>query len=205
MSPVRDAFHIPVSTSCASPNAELNLRQTQTILRTYSIQRVFFPVKQKEIKMITRYQGFALIVSAIVSLITYFVDAPAFINIAATLLFIYGISAVHPFQSKGSMLGLVGMGLIILAAAIVIGFRAGLVGDTISGTLIFVSAYSGMIGRVITGWLTINKKSFPAWVGGALIAEGVLNVIPLDFLAIIVVLAGAAAQLGYGVPMSQKK
>ena len=161
--------------------------------------------------MNTRYQGFALIASAIVSLITYFVDAGPVINIVATLLFIYGISAVHPIQSKGSTLGLVGMGLIILAAVIAIGFSAGLVrvGDTNSGILISTSAYSALIGKVITGWLTINKKSFPAWVGVALIAEGVLNVIPFGSLAsvmsIVTTLAGAAAQLGYGVPMSQKK
>ena len=152
--------------------------------------------------MNTRYQGFALIVSAIVSLITYFVDAGPVINILVTLLFIYGISAVHPIQSKGSTLGLVGIGLIILAAVIAIGFSAGLLGG---GTLIYVSAYSGLIGRVITGWLTTNKKSFPAWVGWALIAEGVLNVIPLGSLGIIPLLAGTAAQLGYGIPMSQKK
>jgi hypothetical protein len=69
--------------------------------------------------------------------------------------------------------------------------------------------YSGLIGRVTTGWLTINKKSFPAWVGGALIAEGVLNVIPFGSLAnvmsIVTVLAGTAASLGYGIPISQKK
>jgi hypothetical protein len=66
--------------------------------------------------------------------------------------FIYGISAVHPIQSKGSTLGLIGMGLI---------------------------------------------------------AEGVLNVIPFGSLAgamyIVTSLAAIAAQLGYGVPMSQKK
>ena len=156
--------------------------------------------------MNTRYQGFALIASAIVSLITYFVDAGSVINIVATLLFIYGISAVHPIQSKGSTLGLVGMGLIILAAVIAIGFNAGLLGG---GTLIYVSTYSGMIGRVITGWLTINKKSFSAWVGGALMAEGVLNVIPFGSLAsamsVVTSLVAIAAQLGYGIPMSQKK
>jgi hypothetical protein len=163
--------------------------------------------------MNTRYQGFALIIGAIVSLIMYFVGElsvlVAVINILAILLFIYGIPAIHSIQSKGSTLGLVGIGLIILAAVIVIGFRAGLVGDTISGALINISMYSGLIGRVITGWLTINKKSFPAWVGGALIAEGVLNVIPFGSLAnvmsIVTVLAGTAASLGYGIPISQKK
>jgi len=159
--------------------------------------------------MNTRYQGFALIVSAVVFLVTSFVDLGSVVNIIAALLFIYGIAGVHPVQSKGSMLGLVGIGLIILAAVIAIGFQAGLVGDSISGTLIYVSAYSGLIGRVITGWLTINKKSFPAWVGVALIAEGVLNVIPFRSLAsvmsVVTTLVGTAAQLGYGVPMSQKK
>jgi len=156
--------------------------------------------------MNTRYQGFALIVSAVVSLVTYFVDAGSVVNILVTLLFIYGILAVHPIQSKGSTLGLVGIGLIILAAVISIGFSGGLVGGT---TFLYISAYSGLIGRVITGWLTINKKSFPAWVGGALIAEGVLNVIPFGSLAsvmsIVGLLAAIAAQLGYGIPMSQKK
>lgn len=161
--------------------------------------------------MNTRYQGFALIVSAVVFLVTSFVDLGSVVNIIATLLFIYGILAVHPIQSKGSMLGLVGIGLIILAAVIAIGFQAGLVsvGASYSGMLISTSAYSGLIGRVITGWLTINKKSFPAWVGVALIAEGVLNVIPFGSLAsvmsIVSTLAGIAAQLGYGIPMSQKK
>ena len=101
------------------------------------------------------------------------------------------------------------MGLIILAAVIAIGFQAGLVGGAISGTLIYVSAYSGLIGRVITGWLMINKKSFPAWVGVALIVDGVFNVIPFGSLAsvmsVVTTLAGIAAQLGYGLPMSQKK
>ena len=156
--------------------------------------------------MNTRYQGFALILSAVIGLITYFVDAGPVINILVTLLFIYGISAVHPIQSKGSTLGLVGIGLIILAAVIAIGFSAGLIGGD---ALIYTSAYSGLIGRVITDWLTTNKKSFPAWVGWALIAESVLNVIPFGSLAnvtsIVVLLLGTAAQLGYGIPMSQKK
>jgi hypothetical protein len=174
---------------------------------TKNIANLFFsdcvyPIKQKEIKMNTRYQGFALIVSAVVFLVTSFVDLGSVVNIIAALLFIYGIAGVHPVQSKGSMLGLVGIGLIILAAVISLGFSVGLVG----GTLLFnISMYSGLIGRVITGWLTINKKSFSAWVGAALIAEGVLNVIPLGSLGIIPLLAGIAAQLGYGIPMSQKK
>ena len=156
--------------------------------------------------MNTRYQGFALIVSAIVSLITTFVDLGPVVNIIAVLLFIYGISAIHPIQSKGSTLGLAGMGLISLAAVIAIGFQAGLASGSM---LIYTSVYAGLIGRVITGWLTINKKSFPAWVGVALIAEGLINVIPFGSLAsamsIVGSLAGVAAQLGYGVPMSQKK
>jgi hypothetical protein len=161
--------------------------------------------------MNTRYQGYALIVSAVVFLVSSFVDVGSIVNIIAALLFIYGIAGVHPIQSKGSTLGLVGMGLIILAAVIAFGFSVGLfsVGDTNSGMLISTSAYAGMIGRVITGWLTINKKSFPAWVGVALIIEGVLTVIPFgsltNVLSIVYALAGTAAQLGYGIPMSQKK
>lgn len=34
---------------------------------------------------------------------------------------------------------------------------------------------SGLVGRMITGWLTIKKQVFSPWLGWALLAVGVIN------------------------------
>jgi hypothetical protein len=101
---------------------------------------------------------------------------------------------------------LIGTILLILAAVIALGFRVGLFGGTnFDDALIATSAFSGLAGRLIVGWLTIKKRVFSQWIGWAFIAEGIINLSGfLDLAALaslisaVVLLAGAAAQFGYG-------
>jgi Cu/Ag efflux pump CusA len=62
-------------------------------------------ITPKDVKMNTRYQGFALIVSAIVSLITTFVDLGPVVNIIAVLCLFMVSQPFIPFSPKAPRLG----------------------------------------------------------------------------------------------------
>ena len=121
---------------------------------------------------IKRFQGLALIFGAVFSLLAFFIPDPALarvLGILGFLLVIFGIPAVNTSQPSGS-LGLIGVILIILSAAIALGFSLGVLGDTgMEDALITTSVISGLAGRIITGWVTIQKKVFSHWLGWALI------------------------------------
>jgi hypothetical protein len=90
-------------------------------------------------------------------------------------LFIFGIPAINASQPSGTI-GLIGIILIILAAVIAFGFRTGVFGDTgFEDALIATSVLAALVGRIITGWLTIKKQVFSPWLGWALFAVGVIN------------------------------
>ncbi len=164
---------------------------------------------------IRRIQGLALIVGAVISLIVFFgSDSTLFhiLGVITALLFIFGIPAVHTTQRSGS-LGLIGIVLLILAALVALGFKLDILGHTgLDNALIITSIVSGLLGRIITGWLTITKKVFSQWIGWVFILEGLLNTLAglVNFgtltypLSIVVVLLGAAALLGYGFRVFQK-
>lgn len=160
---------------------------------------------------IRRVQGLALIIGAVFLLLAFFgPDALARgLGILGTVLFIFGIPAVNTSQPSGPI-GLIGVSLIILAAAIALGFNLGLLGDTgMENALIATSVISAMAGRVITGWLTIKKQVFSQWLGWAFIAAGVINMAGLidlgsPAISTVVTLLDAAAMAGYGVQIFQK-
>ena len=158
---------------------------------------------------IHRVQGLALILGAVCLLLSFFISDTALsqaIGILGTLLFVFGIPAVHTSQPSGSI-GLIGIILMILAAVIALGFGFGIFGGTsFDGILIVISALSGVAGRLIVGWLTIQKRVFSQWIGWALIVEGVISMggfLDIPALASLYVfavsLAGAVAEFGYGV------
>ena len=156
-----------------------------------------------------RLHGLALILGAVCSVLTLFDSESTpflYISILGVLLFIFGIPAVQVSQPSGSV-GLIGMSLLILAAVIALGFRVGIFGCTnFDGALVATSALSGVAGRLIVGWLTVQKRVFAPWIGWAFMVEGLFNLVGfLDLPALInivtvgVTLAGAAAQIGYGL------
>ena len=162
-----------------------------------------------------RFQGLALIFGAVFSLLAFFLPDPAvarIFGILGFLLVIFGIPAVNTSQPSGS-LGLIGVVLIILSAAIALGFSLGVFGDTgMEDALITTSVISGLAGRIITGWVTIQKKVFSHWLGWALMAAGVLNLGGFfdlgslgSTLSIFVMLLGTAALVGYGARIVQKE
>jgi hypothetical protein len=162
---------------------------------------------------IRRVQGLALIIGEVCLLLAFFgPDAIAsFLGILGILLFIFGIPAVNTSQPSGSI-GLIGIVLMVLAAAIALGFRVGVFGDTgMEDALIATSVISGLAGRIITGWLTVKKQVFSPWLGWALIAIGVINMATFIFdlgsptISTVVTLLEAAVLAGYGVQIFQKK
>jgi hypothetical protein len=155
-----------------------------------------------------RVQGLALIVGAVCSLPAFLIsDSMPFqyLSLLGTLLFIFGIPAVHVSQPSGTV-GLIGIVLIILAAVIALGFGLGILGGTnFDGALVAISAFSGLAGRLIVGWLTITKHVFAQWIGWAFMAEGVTNFAGfldlaalVSIISLLVILTATAAQLGYG-------
>lgn len=126
---------------------------------------------------VQRLQGLALIASAACLLLGLFVaPAATFFFVTSTILFILGIPAIHSAQPTGSI-GLAGIILLELAALIALGFRLNMVPDSLGGSLSLTSALAGMLGAVILGWLTTREHVFPAWVGWAFLAQGVLNLL----------------------------
>ena len=155
-----------------------------------------------------RLQGLALIIGVVCSVLAFLISDPVlsqYIGIIGTLLFIFGIPAVNTSQPSGSV-GLIGIIFIILAAVIALGFGVGVLGGTnFDGALVAISAFSGLAGRLIVGWLTIKKRVFSQWIGWALIVEGLINMGGLldlaaliSIISLVVTLAGTAAQFGYG-------
>jgi hypothetical protein len=154
-----------------------------------------------------RVQGLALILGGVFSFAYLISDSTPvqYLGILAILLFIFGIPAVHVSQPSG-WVGWIGIGLVILSAVIALGFGVGILGGTnFDGALIAISAFSGVVGRLIVGWLTIQKRVFPQWIGWAFIIEGLVILVGFlditalsSIVALAVTLAGAAAQFGYG-------
>lgn len=134
---------------------------------------------------VRRLQGLALIVSAVFFLLGLFgpqsisligPQATSFYLIAGIILFMLGIPAIHSLQPTGTI-GLVGIILLVLAAFIPLLFWSNMVPSGLAGSLSLTSALAGMLGAVIIGWLTIREHIFPAWLGWAYLAYGILNFI----------------------------
>lgn len=134
---------------------------------------------------IRRFQGLALIISAICFLLGLFgpqslslisPQATSFYNIAGIILFMLGIPAIYSAQPTG-LIGLVGIILLELAAFIPLLFWSNMMPSSLASSLSLSSALAGMLGAVIIGWLTIREHVFPAWLGWAYLAYGILNFI----------------------------
>jgi hypothetical protein len=172
-------------------------------------------VQQKESKMnVRRLQGLALIVSAVCLLLGLFgpqsisligPQATAFYVIVGLVLFMLGIPAIYSAQPTG-WIGLAGIILLELAAFIPLIFRWNMVPSGLADSLSLTGAIAGMLGAVIIGWLTTREHVFPAWLGWAFIAQGLLNfftgVFNLGFLTgvipIFLPILFAVVQSAYG-------
>jgi hypothetical protein len=172
-------------------------------------------LQQKESKMnLRRFQGLALIVSAVCFLLGLFgpqsisligPQATTFYNIAGILLFMLGIPAVYSVQPTG-WIGLAGIALLELASFIALLFWSNMVPAGLASSLSLTSALAGMLGAVIIGWLTTREHIFPAWLGWAFLAYGLLNFIAgqINFRSLqgavpsILALLGIVVQAVYG-------
>lgn len=132
---------------------------------------------------VQRLQGLALIVSAVCLLLGLFgpqsisligPQATMFYLVTGIILFMLGIPAVYSVQPTGGI-GLAGIVLLELAALIPLIFQLRLTFSGLEDSLSFIGALAGMLGAVITGWLTTREHVFPAWLGWAFIAQGLLN------------------------------
>jgi len=164
---------------------------------------------------IRRLQGWALLLSAICLLVGRFLPTLPIANgavilaILGTILLIFSIPAIQALQPEG-LVGWIGIVLIELAALIALAFQLDLV--SASG-LALISAILGMLGRVVTGWLTIRDNKFPAWAGWAFLVAGVLNLvggfvglgIVAEVVFIIGILLEALALLGYGARLTRQE
>ena len=183
-----------------------------------------FPMRglqQKERNMnLRRLQGLALIVSAVCFLLGLFgpqsislisPQATSFYVITGIILFMLGIPAIHSLQPTGSI-GLVGILLLELAAFIPFLFWSNLMPTNLAGSLSLTSALAGMLGAIIIGWLTTREHVFPAWLGWAYLAYGLLNFITgqINFgslqgtIPFLISLLSIAIQFAYGFFIYQK-
>ncbi len=161
-----------------------------------------------------RMQGWALVVSAIILLLSLVGSISSvfhYLNVLGILLFIIGIPAIQSVQPMGTP-GLIGIVLLELAA--VIALIVNLTGGSgIGEAIMFISALSGFLGRLVVGWLTTQKKTFAMWVGWAFMLEGLLNFVGglgdlgslASIVGIIAPLLAAAALLGYGLGITGKR
>jgi hypothetical protein len=132
---------------------------------------------------VLRLQGLALIVSSMCLVLGLFgpqsisligPQATSFYLLLGIVLFMLGIPAVYSVQSTG-WIGLAGILLLEIAALIPLIFRLRMVSSGLDGALSLTGALAGMLGAIIVGWLTTRERVFPAWLGWAFIAQGLLN------------------------------
>jgi hypothetical protein len=124
---------------------------------------------------VRRLQGLALIISAVCFLLGLFgSQATTFYVTVGIILFMLGIPAVYSVQPTG-WIGLAGIVLLELASFIALLFRLNMMPSGLADSMSLTSALAAMLGAVITGWLTTRGNVFPAWVGWAFIAQGLLN------------------------------
>jgi hypothetical protein len=163
---------------------------------------------------IRRVQGLALFVGAALlplALLDLNADYFRYLGLIGILLFLFGVPAINSSQPSGP-LGWLGIILIMLAAIIAFGFRTGVFGDTgFEDALIATSVLAALAGRIITGWLTIKKQVFSAWLGWGLMAVGVINLtgsLDLGTLGIVISIAltlfDAAVLAIYGIQIFRK-
>ena len=161
-----------------------------------------------------RVQGLALFIGAAclpLALLDLEADYFRYLGLIGLLLFLFGIPAINASQSSGT-LGWIGTILIILAAVIAFGFRAGVFGETgFDAPLIATSVIAALAGRIITGWLTIKNQVFSPWLGWSLMAVGVINLsgsLSLGSLGIVISIAltlfDAAVLAIYGIQIFRK-
>jgi hypothetical protein len=159
---------------------------------------------------IRRFQGWALIVSGVIDLLSLVrSDSTLFrvLLLVGTVLLIVGVPAIESVQRSGTP-GLIGIIFIELGAILALVLNLMALGGSVDlgVALPLTSALAGAIGRVMVGWLTVQKKVFAAWIGWAFIIEGLVNLVggvfAVPFLSatagIVVPIVGAAALLGYG-------
>jgi hypothetical protein len=156
---------------------------------------------------VRRLQGLALILSALCLPLAAVVPQAAVVLTIGVILFILSVPAIYSTQPTG-WIGLLGIIFLELAALIALGFRFGLVPPSIGDSLSLTSAILGMLGAVITGWLTTRGHVFPAWVGWLFILQGLLNFITGVFhldLGIFIPVLQTVATAAYGFFVYQKK
>lgn len=162
-----------------------------------------------------RAQGWALFLGAVClpfGILDFEAEYFRYLGVIGVLLFIFGIPAINASQPSGAI-GLIGIILIALAAVIPLGFHLGVFGDTgFDDALIATSVIAALAGRIITGWLTIQKQVFSPWLGWGLIAVGVVNLTgSMDLgslgggvISITLMLLDAAVLAVYGMELIRK-
>ncbi len=171
---------------------------------------------------VRRFQGWALILSALIALLglyNLFGGSDSIllriIALIGSVLFIFGLPAIQALQPQTGRLGQVGLILLGIAAlvALIIGLMSlsDYQGD-IGSVVPFLSALAGLLGSLIVGWLTIQARIFPAWVGWLLIIAGILNFVGglltmdpiVTIIGTIAVLAQSPAVAGYGWTIARR-
>jgi hypothetical protein len=162
-----------------------------------------------------RFQGLSLVLSALCLLVGHFGPGSTLshvISLIGTVAFIFCIPVIQSVQPT-RWRGWTGIVQLELAAVIALAFQLGVIhGSNLGGALGTLSAIAGLAGRLIIGWETVRNNAFPAWVGWAFMAEGLLNAMGGVFnfgsfattSSLITLLLGAIALFAYGFLISRR-
>jgi hypothetical protein len=142
---------------------------------------------------IRRFQGLALIISALASaslLINKYTGLNRIQYISETLiivsgvLFIFGLSGIQTVQPKTKYWGRIGLVLMAIPAIdqIVFGLIQLFVDQPLALNQLTSSIWSSLasvgviyLGYILVGWLTIRARIYPVWVGWLLLTVGIIN------------------------------
>ena len=140
---------------------------------------------------IRRFQGWALIISALVStfvILFYLFGATGRIQylyealtLVATLLFIFGLPSIQSAQPQTKLWGQIGtiLMLIPLIDLLLVEFLYLFVGQSVLLSKLEHSIWTSLAkagvaysGYLLVGWLTIRARVFPAWAGWLFLIYG---------------------------------
>lgn len=134
-------------------------------------------------------RGLALLINAVIGAVIGFINLAdvmageggwlSIVNVALTLLFIFGLPAIWELQPQTGRPGQLGLWCLGIAAGIALAVQVVFLVSTqgVNSLIPWSSAVFFLAGALLVGWLTIRARVFPAALGWLLMLGGVLNLV----------------------------